>query len=122
EKNESLRMTVLPPIVSRSVQTGTCGDKITTFRPIFAPNARRYNTYIGEPANRTTGLNRTSVLTSQKRKYPRLQKRICWGCQRPMRVHFARIGRMHMPRNPAPVARIARQKTSTKPEPAAIHL
>ena len=35
---------------------------------------------------------RISVLTSQKRKYARLQTRICRGFQRPISSHFARIG------------------------------
>ncbi len=40
----SLRMTVPSPMVSRSVHTGTCREKIATPRPTFAPNARRYST------------------------------------------------------------------------------
>ena len=61
-------MTVPSPMVSRSVHTGTFREKITTPRPIFAPSARRYSEYSGEPANsRTSGLRWTSVLTSQNR-------------------------------------------------------
>ena len=63
---------------------------------------------IGEPANRTSGLERTRVLTSQKRKYLRLQTRICWGLQLPMSIHFTKIGSMHMPRNTAPLDATAR--------------
>src|SRR5450631_3274501 len=88
-------MTVPAPMVSRSVHTGTCGEKITTPRPTFAPSALRYSEYSGDPANRTSGFARTSVLTVQKRTYPRLQMRICRGFHRPMSIHLARIGRMH---------------------------
>ena len=37
-------MTVLSPMVSRSVHTGTFREKITTPLPIFAPRSRRYST------------------------------------------------------------------------------
>ena len=70
-------MTVPSPMVSRSVQIGTCVEKITTPRPTFAPSARRYRVNSGEPVNSTIGFRRTSVLTIQKRTYARLQMRIC---------------------------------------------
>ena len=34
-------MTVPSPMVSRSVQMGTCVEKITTPRPTFAPSVRK---------------------------------------------------------------------------------
>ena len=37
----SLQMTVPSPMVSRSVQTGTCRENIATPRPTFAPSALR---------------------------------------------------------------------------------
>ena len=91
------------PMVSRSVQAGTCRVKITVPRPILAPSARRYHVYSGEPtATKTRGFDLTSVLTTQKRKYPRLQTRICWGFHLPMSTHLARIGRMHRTMKAAP--------------------
>ena len=90
------------PIVSRSVQTGTCRVKITVPRPILAPSARRYHVYSGEPTpTKTRGFDLISVLTSQKRKYFRLQMRICWGFHLPMSTHLARIGSVHRTMKPA---------------------
>ena len=78
-KNESLRITVPSPMVSRSVQTGTCGRGSRRLaRPSRRAPAGRA-TYSGEPTNRTSGLRRTSVLTIQKRTYARLQMRISLG-------------------------------------------
>ena len=60
--------------------------------------------YSGEPAVRKTrGFDLTSVLTTQKRKYSRLQTRICWGFHRPMSTHLARIGSVHKMMKPAPL-------------------
>ena len=53
---------------SMSVQTGTVVEKIVTPLPIFAPIARRYHRYSGEPANIAHGLVRMSVLTAQSRR------------------------------------------------------
>ena len=104
-----MRITVPAPMVNRSVHTGTCRVKIAAPRPTFAPSALRYSEYSGDPANRTSGFARTSVLTVQKRTYPRLQMRICCGFHRPTRIHLARIGRMHTPRNNAPPNRADRR-------------
>ena len=103
-------MTVPAPMVSRSVQIGACREKIAVPRPIFAPSARRYSTYSGEPANsNATRFDRTSVLTIQKRTYARLQTRICCGFHRPMSTHFARIGRAPKTRKAAPPNRTDRR-------------
>jgi hypothetical protein len=91
-------MTVPSPIVIRSVQTGMWLDRIRTPRPIFAPSARRYSVYSGDPLNSTSGFAVTSVLTNQKRTYARLQMRICRGFHRPISAHFTRIGKPHMAR------------------------
>src|SRR6266511_2405633 len=102
-------MTVPAPIVSRSVQIGTRREKITTPGPICAPSARRYSEYSGEPTNISAhGFDRTRVFTIQKRTYERLQMRIRAGFHRPMSIHFARIGKMHTPRKPAPLADTSR--------------
>ena len=91
------------PMVSRSVHTGTCRVKITVPRPTLAPSARRYHVYSGEPAlTSARGFDLTSVLTIQKRKYARLQMRICWGFHRPMSTHLATIGRVHRTMKAAP--------------------
>ena len=58
---------------------------------------------------RASGFDRTSVLTIQKRTYARLQMRICRGFHRPMSTHFARIGRLHRTRKPAPPNRTDRR-------------
>src|SRR5687768_99208 len=102
-------MTVPSPMVSRSVHTGRLRERIVTPRPTFAPSALRYSTYSGEPANRTSGLDRTSVLTVQKRTYARLQTRICRGFHRPTSTHLARIGRVHRPTRHAPPNRTDRR-------------
>ena len=59
--------------------------------------------YSGEPTvSKARGFDLTSVLTIQKRKYSRLQMRICRGFHLPMSIHLARIGRVHRTMNPAP--------------------
>src|SRR5207237_10886005 len=86
----ALRITVPAPIVRRSVQTGTFRESITTRGPIFAPSARRYSVYRGVPMNkRAAGLDRTRVLTIQKRAYARLERRIGRDVQRAVGSHFA---------------------------------
>src|SRR6516164_11826040 len=90
-------------MVSRSVQTGTCWVKITVPGPILAPSARRYHVYSGEPTpTKASGFDLISVLTTQKRKYSRLQMRICRGFHLPMSTHLARTGRVHRTMKPAP--------------------
>ena len=90
-------------MVSRSVQIGTWREKITVPRPTLAPSALRYHVYSGEPTvSMARGFDLTSVLTTQKRKYPRLQMRICWGFHLPMSTHLARIGVVHRTMKPAP--------------------
>src|SRR5918999_5479678 len=114
-------MTLPSPTVRRSVQTGTRRERITAPRPIFVPSARRYRTYSGDPANRTSGFRWTSVFTTQKRRYAGLQTRIGWGFQRPTSTHFAAIGRRHTPRKAAAANRTDRRYTSMAREPAEIH-
>ena len=98
-----MRMIVPAPMVSRSVHTGTWWEKTTAPRPTLAPSALRYIRYSGEPAVRkVSGFDRTSVLTSQKRTYARLQMRILVGFHRPTSSHFAPIGRVHTARKAAP--------------------
>jgi hypothetical protein len=116
-----LRITEPSPMVSRSVQTGTFLEKIATSRPICTPSAFRYSTNNGEPANSTSGFDRTSALTTQKRKYARLQIRIRWGFHLPIRVHFTRTGKAHTAAKPAAQNDTARRYISNRPEPSVIH-
>ena len=92
------------------MHTGTWPEKIAAPGPTFAPSARRYSTYSGEPApTRTSGFDRTSVLTTQNRTYPRLQIRIRCGFQRPISTHLAAIGTVHSTRKTAPPKTAARR-------------
>jgi hypothetical protein len=114
-------MTVLSPIVSRSVATGTCLARIVTPRPIRAPRARRYSTCSGEPPKKTTrGLMRTSVLTTQNRTYARLQTGMSRGVQRPMSSHLAAIGVTIVPSRTRPPNATARRYRATGPSAADI--
>src|SRR5437764_13397119 len=118
----ALRITVPAPIVRRSVHTGTLREKITAPGPIFAPSARRYNVYTGVPMKkRAAGLDRISVLTTQKRTYARLHKRICSAFQRPMSSHFAATGTAETARKAELLATINRRQIPTAPEPAKTH-
>src|SRR5947208_6935429 len=109
-------------MVSRSVQTGTRRERITTPDPIFAPSVRRYSVYRGVPMNRrAAGLDRTSVLTIQKRTYARLHSRICWAFQRPTSTHFAAIGTTEATRKAELLTSINRRQISTALGPDETH-
>src|SRR5947209_11205209 len=97
-------------MVRRSVHTGIRRERIRTRDPTFAPRARRYSAYRGVPKNRrAAGLDRTSVLTIQKRTYAPLHRRICWDLHRPRSSHFAAIGMAQTTRKIAVVARTNRR-------------
>ena len=65
--NESLRTTVPSPMVSRSVHTGTCREKMTTPRPIFAPEGLQIEHVERRADEQDQRVQRMSVLTTQKR-------------------------------------------------------
>ena len=46
----------------------------------------------GEPVKKTIGFRLTNVLTTQNLTYARLQIRICFGFQRPIKIHRALFG------------------------------
>src|SRR2546427_13075619 len=70
---------------------------------------------------RAAGLDRTSVLTIQKRTYARLHRRICWAFQRALSTHFAAIGTGQTTRNAPLAAQTNRTYISTAREPADTH-